>query len=200
MHCFRSNFQQLQTNCVDPLFPHTCGQGQSPKPIKQVIGEYMYLQSVCINNHRVRTHGREIESALTFLNEVFHLAPTAVKPDNLIRLQIFHRCDNEGEQVHHLPIGFLHFEDHSSRMRPTAGLIIKLTVFNGIIDLVLPGCPVKCFLCILCIPDQSRILFQADRVFTVVFFTDLIQIRRGYFVRYSCSSGIMKAAASLLQY
>lgn len=178
MHCSCSNFQQLQTNCVDPLFPHTCGQCQSPEPIEQIIGKCMCLQAVCINTHGMRTHGREVESAFTFFNEVFHLAPAAVELKNLIQLQILHRCNNKREQVYHLSTGLLHFEDHPSRVGPAAGLIIEFAVFNDVVDLILSSCPVKGFLCILCISNQTGIQFQTDRIFAVVFFTGLIQIRR----------------------
>ena len=179
MNYFRSNFQQLQANGIDPLFPHVSRQRQSPEPVEQIVGKHMNLQAVCINRHGVGTHGRKVESAFSFLNEVLHLAPATVILNNLIRLQVFQRSDNKSEHVHHLAIRFFHFEDDSSWMGPASGLIIEFAVFDGVVELVLSGCPVKGFFRILCIPDQGGILFQADRILAVVFFTSLIQIWRG---------------------
>ena len=121
MYCLCSNFQQLQTNGVDPLFPHAYRQCEPSEPVEQIVGKYMYLQAVCINRHGAGTYGRKVESAFSFLDEVLHFAPAAVILNNLIRLQLFHRSDNKREHVHHLPIRFLYFEGHSSRMGPAAG-------------------------------------------------------------------------------
>lgn len=119
MYRFCRHLQQLQTNGVDPLFSHVCGQCQPPEPIEQVVGKSVYLQTVRVDHFGVTTYRRKIESAFSFLYEVLHLASAAVKLNNLIRLHL-HRRDDECEQVYHLSIGLLDLEDHSSRMRPAA--------------------------------------------------------------------------------
>lgn len=138
----------------------------------------MYLQAVCIDRHGVAAYGRKVKPTFSFLDEVLHLAPTAVKLNSLIRLQFLHRCNDERKQVYHLSVRFLNLENHSPRMRPAAGLIIKFTVFDSVINLVSPGRPVKGFVCVCRVMEQRGILFQADRVLAVVFFTGIVKIRR----------------------
>ena len=69
----------------------------------------MYLQAVRIDHFGVAAYGRKIESAFSFLDEVLHLAPAAVKLDHLIRLHL-HCRDDECEQMYHLPIRLLNLK------------------------------------------------------------------------------------------
>ena len=55
----------------------------------------------------------KVKSTFAFLNEVFHLAPTTIKLDDLIRFQV-HACNNKGVHVCQLTIWFLNFENHTS--------------------------------------------------------------------------------------
>lgn len=54
----------------------------------------MYLQAVRIDHPGAAAHGRKIKTGFAFLDEVLHLATTAVKLNNLIRFGL-HCCDDE---------------------------------------------------------------------------------------------------------
>lgn len=94
------------------------------------------------DRHEMVPYGRKSESAFPFFYEVFYLVPATVKLNNLMRFHL-HRCNNECEKVHHLPIWFFNFKDHSPWMGPTAGLILELTVLHCIVDLIVTGGPLK---------------------------------------------------------
>ena len=98
MYDFCGDFQQFKTDSVDTLIFHIGGQRKPPEPVEQVVGQRMYLKSVCIHQHRVGTDRSKIKSGLPFLDKVLHLAAAAVKLKDLIRLQIFH-----GRNYEYLP-------------------------------------------------------------------------------------------------
>ena len=54
----------------------------------------------------------KIKPTFAFLDKVFHLAPTTVKLDDLVRFHI-HVCNNKGVHVRQLAVGFLDFENHT---------------------------------------------------------------------------------------
>lgn len=128
----------------------------------------MNLKTVCVDHPGVTAHRGKIKSGFSVLHEVLRLAPATVKPNNLIRFCL-HRGDDKGIQVDHLSIGLLDLEDYPPRIRPAAGLILELSVFHRVIDLVLARGAVKSFVHISRIFDQRLILLQTDRILAVVF-------------------------------
>lgn len=138
----------------------------------------MYLQAVCIDHLRVTAHGREIKAMFSFLDEVLHLASAAVKLNNLI-WRHFHRGDNEFVQMYHLAKWLLNLEDDSSRMWPATSLIEEFTVFDSIVDLVIPCRPIKRFIRISCVTDQRGVLFQPNRIFAIMLLAGIVQFRCG---------------------
>lgn len=88
----------------------------------------------------------------------------------------FHGSNNEGIQVHQLSTWLLNLKDYSSRVRPASGLVPEFTVFDNIIDLIIPCRSVKCSVCIFSIADQCAVLFQADGIVTGIRFKSLIKV------------------------
>ena len=79
---------QFQPYCIDPLFSHACCQSKTPEPVEEVVCQTMHLQPVGVYYLGLTAYSREIKAILTFLDEVFHLASSAVELDHLKGVRI----------------------------------------------------------------------------------------------------------------
>ena len=100
----------------------------------------MHLQPVGVYYLGLTAYSREIKAILTFLDEVFHLASSAVELDHLIGFG-FHVCDDEGIHEGQLVSRLFNLENNSARMRPFSGFIHIMIVKSLTFLIVLTGFP-----------------------------------------------------------
>ena len=72
----------------------------------------MHLQAVCVYLLLMAAQMRKAKIVLAFLDEVLHIAPPTVKPDNIFRGQ-GHVRDDEHEAVLHAPLWLLDLAYHT---------------------------------------------------------------------------------------
>ena len=137
----------------------------------------MNHKAVCIHHFGRTAYAAKAKTILPFLDVVLHFAPPAIEPDHLVRSQL-HCGDKERIQVDHLTVRFLNLEDNPAGMAPGSCLIQEFSVFNRIIHLIVFRCAVQRLVFLLRQLAEDGIFFQADGIFTVLVFKDLIQIRR----------------------
>lgn len=77
----------------------------------------MKSHTVCIYYFGMTADSSKVKSTFAFLNEVFHLSPTTIKLDDLIRFHI-HVCNNKSVHVCQLSVWFLNFENYTSWIFP----------------------------------------------------------------------------------
>ena len=77
----------------------------------------MNKKAVCIYQPGETTYRGKVKATFAFFDEIFHLASATIELNHLVGVH-FHRCDNKGIQMNHLPIRLFDFENHSARMAP----------------------------------------------------------------------------------
>ncbi len=84
VYCSCGDLQQFQPDSVDPQLPHGSCQRQPPEPVEQVVRKHVYSQTVLVDYFGMTADRGKIKAAFAFFDEVFHLAPAAVEPDQLL--------------------------------------------------------------------------------------------------------------------